>query len=69
MIYCFCQNLIMKNTHTTESEKNAMISARILESVASGETLKSAFDAVIGDGAFDALAGDVYDSLRAKGGH
>lgn len=46
--------------------KNAEISRRILAKVADGMTLPEAFDAVIGAGAYAALAGDVYDTLRAS---
>ena len=46
--------------------KNAAISAKILINVQAGMTLQQAFDAVLGDGAYIKLAGDVYDELRAK---
>jgi len=48
---------------------NAMISAAILVRVATGATVREAFDAVMGSGSFERLAGELYDALRAaKGG-
>lgn len=44
---------------------NQKISAAILANVAAGKSLKEAFDAILGNGAYDKLAGDVYDTLRA----
>jgi hypothetical protein len=49
-----------------EALKNAAISARILEAKNSGLTMREAFDAVLGAGAYDAMVSDLYDSLRAK---
>ena len=46
--------------------KNAAISAKIMTNVQAGMTLREAFDAVLGQGAYAKLAGDVYDALRAK---
>lgn len=46
--------------------KNAAISAKILSLKQSGMTLRQAFDAVLGEGAYSKLAGEVYDTLRAK---
>lgn len=46
--------------------KNAAISAKIAAGVNAGMSLREAFDAVLGQGAYDKLAGDVYDELRAK---
>lgn len=47
----------------------ARISAAILARVADGLTIREAFDAVLGAGAFDRVAGEVYDAMRgAKGG-
>jgi len=43
-----------------------IISARILALKNSGMSLREAFDAVLGAGAYDKLAGEVYDALRAK---
>jgi hypothetical protein len=43
-----------------------IISARILTLKNSGMSLRDAFDAVLGQGAYDKLAGEVYDALRAK---
>lgn len=44
--------------------KQAEISRRILEKVAQGMTLPEAFDAVLGAGRYEAMAGEVYDALR-----
>ena len=49
-----------------EALKNAIISAKILAHVQAGMTLRQAFDAVLGEGAYSKLAGEVYDALRAK---
>ena len=45
---------------------NAKISAAILANIACGMALPQAFDAVLGEGAYAKLAGDLYDALRAK---
>ena len=52
-------------TNDTTAAKNAEISRRILAHVAAGMTLKAAFDAVLGEGRFDTMVGEVYDALRA----
>lgn len=49
-----------------EALKNAAISAKIIALKNSGMTLQQAFDAVLGEGAYMKLAGEVYDALRAK---
>ena len=46
--------------------KNAAISAKIIAHMNAGMTLPQAFDAVLGEGAYMKLAGEVYDELRAK---
>ena len=46
--------------------KNAAFSAKILAHMQAGLTLREAFDAVLGDGAYLKLAGEVYDELKAK---
>jgi len=48
--------------------KDQIISAKILSAMANGMELKSAFDSVLGEGAYTKLAGDLYDALRAKQG-
>lgn len=48
-----------------EALKNAAISARILEEVEGGKTLQQAFDAVIGSGAYEKIAGELYEQFRA----
>ena len=45
--------------------KQQIISAKILANVANGMDLRTAFDAVLGEGAYVKLAGEVYDTLRA----
>ena len=45
--------------------KQQAISALILAEVAKGSTIQQAFDAVIGEGAYAQLAGEIYDELRA----
>lgn len=45
---------------------NSKISAAILMNVANGMSLKAAFDAVLGTGAYEKMAGQIYDALRAK---
>ena len=57
----------MSNANT-QAAKNAAISAQIMAHVASGWSLRAAFDAVIGEGAYAKLAGDVYDAIRANAG-
>lgn len=51
---------------TSEAHRHAMISARILVRVADGETIDSAFDAVLGNGTRDAVVAALYTALRAK---
>ena len=46
--------------------KNISISAKILKLVREGKDIRQAFDAVIGSGAYEKLAGEVYDELRSK---
>lgn len=45
--------------------KQQAISALILAHVASGKTIQQAFDAVIGEGAYQQLAGEVWEALQA----
>ena len=45
---------------------NAKISAAILANIQSGMTVRQAFDAVLGGGAYSKMAGELYDALRAK---
>lgn len=46
--------------------KNAAISAMILTKRLEGMSMREAFDAVIGEGAYSKLAGEIYDELRAR---
>lgn len=50
----------------TTAQKNAMISGMIMARVQTGQTLREAFDSVIGAGAFERLASDVWDRFRAE---
>lgn len=45
---------------------NAMISAAILAKIAEGMTPRAALDAVLGEGTFEQLAGELWEALRAK---
>lgn len=45
---------------------NAKISAAIIAHRLAGKSLRDAFDAVLGAGAYEALAGEVYDALHNK---
>jgi len=49
-----------------QEQANQKISLLILAHMASGKTHREAFDAVMGDGAWDKFAGELYDKLRAK---
>ena len=44
--------------------KSQAISTLILARVANGETLKEAFDAVLGAGAYERLAGEAWEALQ-----
>lgn len=46
--------------------KNAAISAKIIANVQAGMTLREAYDAVMGAGAYEQMAGELYQALRAK---
>lgn len=45
---------------------NQKISLAFLTKVAAGMDVKDAFDAVLGQGVYDKMVGDLYDALRAK---
>ena len=45
--------------------KNAQISEAIMIQVAAGLSVQQAFDAVLGQGAYMKLAGELYDQLKA----
>lgn len=47
-----------------EMTKQQAISLMILENVTNGMSLEEAFDAVLGAGAFEKLAGEIYEELR-----
>lgn len=44
---------------------NAEISKMIVAKMQAGMTIREAFDAVIGEGAYVKLAGEIYDAIRA----
>lgn len=48
------------------SLKNAKLSEMLLVEVARTGSVKAAFDAVMGDGAYEKLANDLYRELNAK---
>jgi len=48
-----------------ETNKDAVISARILNLVATGTPLREAMDAVLGAGTFDLVVSEVWDQSRA----
>jgi hypothetical protein len=48
------------------ANKNAEISRRILAKIAEGMTLRAAFDAVMGEGRYDSMIGDLYETLVAE---
>jgi hypothetical protein len=50
-----------------DANKAAAISKMILAKVAEGMELRAAFDAVLGHGAYERLASDLFDTLRANG--
>jgi hypothetical protein len=45
--------------------KTQAISALILARVAEGDTIKEAFEAVIGPGSFEQLVGEVWEAMQA----
>ena len=48
------------------ANKNAEISRRILAKIAEGMTLRAAFDAVMGEGRYNLMIGDLYETLVAE---
>jgi hypothetical protein len=44
--------------------KQQAISALILAEVAKGSTIQEAFDAIIGEGAYAKLAGEIWEALQ-----
>lgn len=51
---------------TLTADKNVAISLRIALLVASGKDVQDAVNEVLGEGAYERLASDLYDALRAK---
>ena len=48
------------------TEKNAVISARLLSYINSGATIEQAFGYVFGPGWYECLVDELYTELRAK---
>ncbi len=46
--------------------KNEIITARIVAELANGKNIREAYEAVIGAGSWEQMAGILYDALRAK---
>lgn len=46
--------------------KQQIISAKILSEINSGKSLKDAIDSVLGQGQYEKLAGNVWETLNAK---
>ncbi len=46
--------------------KNAKITAMLVGLMKAGVPVRDAFDLVFGAGAFERMAGDLYDDLRAR---
>ena len=46
--------------------KAQKLSEMILQEMANTGSAKEAFDKVLGEGAYENMAGDLYDSLRAQ---
>jgi hypothetical protein len=53
-------------TNMTTTEKNAIISARLLSYINSGATIEQAFGYVFGPGWYECLIDELYTELRAK---
>lgn len=53
------------NVGTDAASKNAVISLVIKTLVDAGFDAKTAFDAIVGAGSFETLAGEVYGGLKA----
>jgi len=45
--------------------KQQAISTLILNEVANGKTIREAFEAILGAGTYEALAADVWETLKA----
>jgi hypothetical protein len=50
----------------TSDQKNVVISTTIMTLVNNGLDMQTAFDIVLGEGAYKKIAGEVYDLLHAK---
>lgn len=54
------------NTKGNEMTKTETISQQIMIEIAATGSIKSGFDKVMGEGAFDRMAGEIYGALRAN---
>jgi hypothetical protein len=45
--------------------KQQAISTLILNEVANGKTIREAFEAILGEGTYEALANDIYETFQA----
>jgi hypothetical protein len=57
--------MVFPSTEERAMNTTQKISFEILRRVQAGMELREAFDAVLGAGAYDKLAGDVHDALSA----
>lgn len=53
------------NTPSNAANKTAEISSRILRAIAESGSIRCGYDAVMGDGAYDENAFELYDAVRA----
>lgn len=56
----------MSTPNRNTPNRNTEISAAILAAIAKGADTREAVDSVLGEGAYERLASDLYDALRAK---
>ena len=63
----YCQTTGGDPHHPNElMTKQQAISALIVAEVANGSTIQEAFDAVLGAGSYERLAGEVWEAFRAQ---
>ena len=54
------------SNHGINATKGSTLAVAILAGVHAGADVKTAFDHVIGEGAFDKFAADLYETLRNR---
>ena len=59
-------SLRKRETKMENPDKNKILSLRILAEYAKGKSLPEAFDSVIGLGAYQKLAGEVWEAFQVK---